>query len=82
MVRDNFVRNTEPIRSSAYLCLGAVADRIRNEKDKLLKQLEHKEMQIKLIKDREHRKPVRDQQSQDLLMSTIRWNKLPASTHN
>lgn len=61
MVRDNYVRNTHPIRSSAYLCLGAVADRIRNEKDKLLKQFEHKEKQIKLIKEREHRKPVRDQ---------------------
>lgn len=61
MVRDNYVRNTDPIRSSAYLCLGAVADRIRNEKDKLVKQLQDKEEQIKQIKDREHRKPVRDQ---------------------
>lgn len=61
MVRDNYVRNTDPIRSSAYLCLGAVADRIRNEKDKLVKQLQDKEEQIKQIKDIEHRKPVRDQ---------------------
>ncbi|XP_052106613.1 vitellogenin-1-like [Mytilus californianus] len=61
MVRDKYVWNTEPLRQSTYMCLGAFADRIRVEKDKLNKKLLQKEKQIKALRDVENRKYVRSQ---------------------
>lgn len=61
MVRDKYVYNTEPLRQSTYMCLGALADRIRVEKDKLNKQLLQKEKQIKALHDVENRKFVQSQ---------------------
>lgn len=61
MVRDKYVYNTEPLRQSTYMCLGAFADRIRVEKDKLNKKLIQKEKQIKALHDVENRKYVQSQ---------------------
>ncbi|XP_063413841.1 vitellogenin-5-like isoform X2 [Mytilus trossulus] len=61
MVRDKYIYNTEPLRQSTYMCLGAFADRIRVEKDKLNKKLLQKEKQIKALHDAENRKYVQSQ---------------------
>lgn len=61
MVRDQNVRSHEAVLRSAYLTLGAMADRIRSENDRRRRELERKERKMKKLKDRENKKYIRDQ---------------------